>query len=140
MSSLLNVPNDASRKPEGFSFKNIEVLVDSEGEECLVSRDVYKAIGYEEENGKKVIQNLVPSKYKLPFGDVKPSLNQEALHKDTVFLIEPGPYCFLLRCKKPKAVPFTGWVVETVLPREVRKLTSVIEEKNNQQKISRLND
>ena len=89
---------------------------------------------------KKAIQNLVPNKYKLPFGDVKPSLNQEALHKETVFLIEPGLYGFLLRCKKPKAVPFTEWVVETVLPREVRKLTSVIEEKNNQQKISRLND
>ena len=27
------------------------------GEECLVSRDVYMAIGYEEENGKKAIQN-----------------------------------------------------------------------------------
>ena len=34
------------------------------------------AIEYEEENGKKAIQNLVPSKYKLRFGDVKPSLNQ----------------------------------------------------------------
>ena len=39
------------------------------GEECLVSRDVYRALGYEEENGKKAIQNLVPNKYKLRFGD-----------------------------------------------------------------------
>ena len=32
----------------------------------------------------------------------------------------------------PEAEPFMEWVVETVLPREVRKLTSVIEEKDNQ--------
>ena len=30
MSSLLYVSNDASRKPEEFSLKNIEVFVDSE--------------------------------------------------------------------------------------------------------------
>ena len=39
------------------------------GEECLISRDIYKAIGYEEESGKKAIQNLVPNEYKLSFGD-----------------------------------------------------------------------
>ena len=67
-------------------------------EECLVSRDVYMTIGYEEGNGKKAIQNLVPSKYKLCFGDEKPSLNQWEdifpLHNDTVLLKEPGLYCF----------------------------------------------
>ena len=66
------------------------------GEECLVSRDVYMAIEYEEENGKRTIQNLVPSKYKLRFGDVKLSLNQREdiflLHKNTVLLKEPGLY------------------------------------------------
>ena len=40
-------------------------------------------------------------------------------------------YCFLLRCKKPKAEPFVEWAVETVLPREARKLAWTIEEKNN---------
>ena len=45
-------------------------------------------------------------------------------------LKEPGLYCFLLRCKKDEAEPFVEWVVETVLPREVRKLASVIEEKD----------
>ena len=86
------------------------------------------------ENGKKSIQNLVSNKYKLRLGDVKFSLNQEEdiflLHKDTVLLKEPGLYCFLLRCKKPEAKPFIEWVLETVLPREVRKLASVIEEKD----------
>ena len=33
-----------------FNDKNIRA-VHVNGEECLVSRDVYKAIGYEEENG-----------------------------------------------------------------------------------------
>ena len=107
------------------------------------------AIGYEEENGKKAIQNLVPSRYKLRFGDVKPSLNQGKdifpLHKDTVLLKEPGLYCFLLRCKRDETKPFMEWVVDTVLPWEVRKLVSVIEEKDNQiqahqHKILRLNE
>ena len=104
------------------------------GEERLVSRGVYMAIGYEEENGKKAIQNLVPSKYKLRFGDVKPSLNQWVdiflLHKVTVLLKEPGRYCFLLRCKRDEAEPFMEWAVETVWPQEARKLASAIEEKD----------
>ena len=112
------------------------------GEECLVSRDVYKAIGYEEENCKKAIQNLVPHMYKLRFGDVNSSLNQRndvfPLHKDTVLLMEPSLYCFLLRCKRDEAEPFMKWVVETVLPQEVRKLALAIEEKDAT--ISLLND
>ena len=100
-----------------------------------MSRDVYMAVGYEEKkNGKKAIQNLVPSKNRLHFGDVKPSLNQREdiflLHKDTVLLKEPELYCFLLRCKRDEAEPFMEWVVETVLAREVRKLASTIEEKD----------
>ena len=54
------------------------------------------AIGSKEENGKKAIQNLVPSKNKLRFGDVKPLLNQREdifpLCKDTALLKEPGLY------------------------------------------------
>ena len=87
---------------EQFSFNGKKVQsVHVKGEECLVSRDVYMAIGYEKENGKRAIQNLVPSKYKLRFGDVKPSLNQEEdifpLQNDAVLLKEPGLYRFLLR-------------------------------------------
>ena len=96
---------------EQFSFNGKKVQsVHVKGVECLVSRDVYMTIGYEEENGKKTIQNVVPSKYKLRFGDVKPSLNQGEdiflLHKDTVLLKEPGLYCFLLRRKRAEAKPF----------------------------------
>ena len=122
---------------EQFSFngKNVQ-SVHVKVEECLVSRDVYKAIGYEEENGKKAIQNLVPSKYKLRFGHINPSPCQGEnifpLHKDMVLLKEPGLYCFLLRCKRDEGEPFMEWAMETVLPREVRKLASVIEEKDNQ--------
>ena len=93
-------------------------------------------IGYEEENGKNAIQQLVPKKYKQRFWDVSPSLNQRedifSLHKDTALLKEPGLYCFLLHCKMPKAEPLMEWVVETVLSQEVRKLVSAIEEKDNQ--------
>ena len=46
-----------------FSFNGKKVQsVHVKGEVCLVSRDVNKATGYEEENGKKATQNLVPSK------------------------------------------------------------------------------
>ena len=98
-----------------------------------MSRDVYMAIGYEQENSKKAIQNIVPKKYKLRFGYVNLSLNQGEdifpLHKDTVLLQEPELYCFLLRCKKPEAEPFMESVGETVLPQDVRKLASAIEKK-----------
>ena len=47
-------------------------------------------------------------------------------------LKELGLYCFLLRCKRDETEPFMEWVVETVLPREARKLASVIEKKDNQ--------
>ena len=52
------------------------------------------------------------------------------LHPDTVLLKEPGLYSFLLRCKRDETQPFMEWVVETVLPREVRKFTSAMEEKD----------
>ena len=94
------------------------------------------AIGYKQENGKKAIQNLVPNKHKMRFGDVNPSLNQRedifSLHKGTVLLKEPGLYCFLLRCKRIETELFMEWVEERVLPREVRTLASAIEEKDNQ--------
>ena len=49
---------------------------------------------------------------------------------DEILLKEPGIYCFLLSLKMPKAEPFMELDVETVLPREVRKLASAIEEKD----------
>ena len=62
---------------KSFEFNGKKVQsVQVNGEKCLVSRDVYKATGYEEENGEKAIQNLVSKNYKLRFGDVNPSLNQ----------------------------------------------------------------
>ena len=45
MSSLLNVFNDASRKPEEFSLKDIEVLVDSEKQNCFKRAHVGKFLG-----------------------------------------------------------------------------------------------
>ena len=56
---------------EQFSFngKNVQ-SVHVNGEECLVSRDFYKAIEYEEESGKKATQNFVLNKYKLRLADV----------------------------------------------------------------------
>ena len=60
--------------------------------------------------------------------DFQGVLKSERLHPDTVLLKEPGVYCFLLRCNKAEAKPFMDWVVETVLPRELRKLSQKLEE------------
>ena len=48
---------------------------------------------------------------------------------DAILLKVPGLYCFLFRCKVPEAEPFMEWVVETILLRKARKLTSVIKER-----------
>ena len=56
--------------------------------------------------------------------------NSVLTQPNTLLLKEPGLYCFLSRCKTDEAQLFTEWVVETVLPREVRKLASTIEEKD----------
>ena len=69
----------------------------------------------------------------MHLGDAQNILRKEVdvdlPQEDTVLLKEPGLYCFLLHCKKPKAKLFIEWVMETVLPRQVQKLASVIEEK-----------
>ena len=62
-----------------------------------------------------------------------------------MLLQNPGLYFFLLRCRRDEVEPFMEWVVEVALPREVRKLTSVIKEKDNQMqahqhKLLRLNE
>ena len=125
-----------------FNGQNVRSLYIKDIGECLLAKDVYKAVGYEQENGKKAIQNLVPDGYKLRYGDVKFSVNKrdeiKPLHPDTVLLKESGLYCFLLRCKKDKAQPFMKWVVETVLPREVRRLNEQLE--NAEASIALLSD
>ena len=60
---------------------------------------------------------------------VKRHLWTDVPQDDAILLKEPGLYCFLLRCKMPGVEPFMEWAVEAVLPRDVRELTSVIEEK-----------
>ena len=108
-----------------------------------MSKDVYEAIGYEKENEVKAIQRLFPEKYKVRFGDAHVDLeegvdNSIYTQPNTTLLKEQDLYCLFLRCKKPKAEPFIEWVVETVLPGEVRKFASAIEEKDNQTQVLEL--
>ena len=58
------------------------------GEECLLSRDVYEAIGYDEQSGVQAIQRLVPRKYRLHFGDIL--VKNDQLYHNTVLLKEAG--------------------------------------------------
>ena len=48
MSSLLDVSNDTSRKPEGFSCKDIEVFVGSEEQNWFKQAHVEKFLGIED--------------------------------------------------------------------------------------------
>ena len=103
--------------------------------QCFVGIDVSRASGYvDDNNGRRAIKRHVPQKYTMQFEDVKDIVERhvqpDVPQDDAILLKEPGLYCFLLRCKKPKAEPFVEWAVETVLPREVRKLASVIEDKD----------
>ena len=61
---------------------------------------------------------------------VERHVQSDVPQNDAIFLKEPRLYCFLLYCKRREAQPFMEWAVQTVLPREVRKLQSVIEEKD----------
>ena len=102
---------------------------------CFVGIDVSRAIGYvDDNNGRRSIKRHVPQKYTMQFEDVKDIVERlvrsDVPQDDAIQLKEPCLYCFLLRCKKPKVEPFIEWTVETVLPRDVRKLASLIEEKD----------
>ena len=96
-----------------------------------------KRLGTTKKMGSKQYMRFVPDKYKIRLGDTQVDLEEgvgNSFHTqpNTMLLKEPGLYCFLLRCKKDEAEPFMEWVVETVLPREARKVASAIEEKDNQ--------
>ena len=107
---------------ESFSFngKRVRSVHVKDVGQYLVSKDVYEAIEYEKEDEVKVMKRLVPDKYKIQLGDAQVGLecvnHSVYTQLNTILLKEPGLYCFLLCCKKPKAEPFMEWAVETVLP------------------------
>ena len=122
---------------ESFKFndKKLRVAHIKNVGQCFVGIDVSKAVGYnDDDKDRRAVRTHVPGKYRMRLGDAQNVLRREVdidLVKDYMVLLkEPGLYCFLLRCKKPKAKPFMEWVVETVLPREVQKLASAIEGKD----------
>ena len=89
--------------------------------QCFVGIDISNTVCYnDDDKSRRVFQTHVPVKYRMRLGDAKNILRREVdidLPKaDMVLLKEPDLYCFLLRCKKPKAESFMEWVVETILP------------------------
>ena len=122
---------------ESFKFngKNISNFYIKDVGQCLVAKDVSKAVGYDNDgNARRAVRTHVPGKYRMRLGHAKNILRREVNidlpKEDTVLMKEPGLYCLLLRLKKPKTEPFMEWAVETVLTWEVWKLASVIEEKD----------
>ena len=118
-----------------FNGKNIRAVhVPSLGE-CLVGIDVSREIGYvDENNGRRTIKRHIPQNYMIQLEDVKGIVKRHVqLHvtqDEAILLKEPGLYCFLLRCKMSVMKPFMEWTAETGLPQEIRRLASVIEEKD----------
>ena len=122
-------------EPFSFRGKNVQSVHVLDLGECLVGLDVSRAIGYfDDNNGRRAIKRHVIHKYTMQFEDVKDTVERhvrlDVPQDDAILMKEPSLYCFLLRCKIPGAEPFMEWAVETDLPREVRKLASVIEEKD----------
>ena len=77
-----------------FNVKHVRSLYVKNVSQCLVSKDIYEAIGYDKENGFKAIQQLVPEKYKIRFGDAEVDLEivENSIHTqpNTMLLKEPG--------------------------------------------------
>ena len=116
-------------------YKNIMVAHIKTVGHCFVGIDVSRAVGYnDDDKARRAVQTHIPGRYRMRLEDAQNILRAEVdidfrLRQDIVLLKEPSLYCFLLHCKKPRAKPFMECVVETVLPREVRKLASAIEQK-----------
>ena len=107
---------------ESFKFngKNISSFYIKDVGQCLVAKDVSKAVGYDNDgNARRAVRTHVPGKYRMRLGHAKNILRREVNidlpKEDTVLMKEPGLYCLLLRLKKPKTEPFMEWAVETVL-------------------------
>ena len=118
-----------------FNVKNIRVVHIKNVGQCFVGINVSKAVGYnDDDNARRLVRTHVPGKYRMRLGHAQNMLRREVdidlPKKDTVLLKESSLYCFLLRCKKPRAEPFMERAVETVLSRDARKLASAIEEKD----------
>ena len=61
------------QRSEQFRFNglNIRSCYLKEHGQCLIAKDVYRALGYTREAGKQAIRRLVPAEYKLRVKDTK---------------------------------------------------------------------
>ena len=136
MSDLVNVFLE-----EQFSFNGYDIrTVYIERVPYLLGKDVCFALGYNENTYRNGMKDNVPDKYKVRYENLSnlglskrvwQTRLEKAIHKEAIFFTEPGLYCMLARCKKEEAEPFMDWVVETILPKEVRKLAQKIDEKDS---------
>ena len=105
------------------------------------SRDVCRALGYENtENGKKAVQRHVVNTYKKEWRDITARVGKDLslpfnMQPKSLFITEPGLYCFALGSNMAAAKKFSEWVFDTVLP-AIRKngeytLTKQIKDKDN---------
>ena len=83
------------QRSEQFKFNdlNIRSYYLKEHGQCLLAKDVYKAVGYGRKAGIQAIQRLVPDEYKLRFGDAAQGvLKNEYTQPNTILLTELEVY------------------------------------------------
>lgn len=98
-------------------FDDIRVLL-IDGEPWFVGKDVANNLGYA--NPRDALANHVPDKYKRDGVAIRDSIGREQF---PTLINEAGLYKLVFASKSPRAVEFSDWVCEEVIP-NIRKTGS----------------
>ena len=89
----LSVQECSVIESSNFNSKHVRSVYVKDVDQCLVSKDLYEATGFEKEDEAKAIQRLVPEKYKTRFGDAQ--IDFEGV--DNSLHTQPNTCLFFLR-------------------------------------------
>jgi prophage antirepressor-like protein len=98
----------------------IPVIFDDNDDVWFAAREVVLALGYPKNKAglQNAIRNNVFRKHRREYH--KFYFDTKEFHQRKLFIREPGLYRLMIRSRKPKAVKFSLWIVEYVLP-SIRK-------------------
>ena len=144
MSSVLNVSNDASRKPEDFSLKDIEVFVDSEEQNWFKWAHLGKYLGLRHISKSAESLNkcerltrheLIP----IPRSMGGWSGSKEHRNKMDKFFSVFGVMHVIIKSKKPKSKALKTHILKDIIPRGLDARIEEIQGKHQQATIDRDN-
>ena len=102
-----------------FDFKGFEVRTVLNGDTVLFcAKDIYESLGLQWSGLKSSSLKNVPEKWVIPLQH-----HTTKGERDLIFISEPAVYQAIFRSNSPKALEFTEWVCEEVLP-AIRKTGS----------------